>query len=305
MENFNEAKNYRDNLAKDLKGIRKGNILDRTKDLFLSEEEKDKKINERHQKSQDFLSQKRFSNEYQSAQDITHPEILQKIKTERERWVIESKERVEKERSNNIEKFKKEFPGFESFLENKDFSFLVENGVTIVPIKKDSEQFKKILDTEPHRNEYGFQYAYISNEGTGVKIITENKTMDVLPKVYNENDMADGQPQIEESAGETVREALKRLESFEKVGIAIYPDNSYRNYSLELEYGFNRTGNLTPFLEKLDPEFFKGGGEYVGGSYGSEDISIFKNKNGERKIIPLKNLGSFLKQDTTLYLCEE
>lgn len=224
--------------------------------------------------------------------------------TEQEKWVIEYKERVEKERSNNIEKFKKEFLGFESFLENKDFSFLVENGVTIVPIKKDSEQFKKILDTEPHRNEYGFQYAYISNEGTGVKIITENKTIDVLPKIYNENDMGDGQPQIEESAGETVREALKRLESSEKVGIVIYPDNGYRNYSLELEYGFNHTENLKPFLEKLDPEFFKGGGEYVGGSYVSEDTSIFKNKNGDRRTIPLKDLGSFLKQGTMLYLID-
>lgn len=302
MKLFNNAENYRNELSTDLKNIREGNIIDKGKDFFLSEETKKERMIERHKKSQEFLSTKSFTSEYENSKNITHPEILEKIEKERAQWVENYKQRSEQEKIHNVENFKNEYNNFEQFLNNKDFNFIVENGSEIRLVKKDSDEYKNIINSEPYRNEYGFQCAYISSNGEGIKILTENDTVDVLPKIYKENDIADGQPQTESTDGEKVQQVIEQLGLNENIAIVTYPDNNYENNSLKIEYGAGSSQNLTPFLEKLDPEFFKGGGRYVGGGYKNQ---IFENIDGKRKIIPVDDLGDFIKKDTILYLCEQ
>ena len=306
MKEFN-AEKYRDNLAEKLKSQKEGSILDKTKELFLSNESKEELMKKRHEKAQEFLSKERFSDEYKDAKDITHPEILEKsreiVRKARKEWDDKASELMRNERINNIEDFKKEYPDFESFLKNKDISFLVENGAKKVLIKKDSKEYEDLLAMEPYRNSYGFQCAHIGTDSADAKIITESETHNVLLKCYSENNM-DGWLDIEESKGQTVGEAMEKFKSSKNIALATCSDGNF---------GFTYSGRdmyrLAPFLEKLDPEFFKGGGKYVGGmtdmSGKTTDVGFFENVSGQRKAITPGDFGPFIKEDTTLYLCRE
>ncbi|NLZ74376.1 hypothetical protein GX917_00480 [Candidatus Falkowbacteria bacterium] len=302
MRNFNPF-DYRNELSKELKKQREGGILSRAGELFLSQKSKEERAEIRREKARDFLDREKSSYKYIESDHAVHPQKVEKIKQAREDWNKRASERMKSERIKNLEEFKKEYPEFESFLKNEDFSLLVENGVTKISIQKGSKEYEDLLAIEPYKNMYGFQCAHVGENSAHAKIITENESIEVKPRIYSEDDMGDGQVWVDEVAGEKVGDVIEKMESLKNVALS-----TYSNGSPTFVYRDKHMTDLTPFLEKLDPEFFSGGGRWTfarSGGDGSEDMAIFKNKEGESKVITPGDFGDFIKEDSTLYLIKE
>jgi len=157
MEQF-EAKNYRDNLAKELKEKREGGLKDKIVDFFSSKEKVQERLAKRKEiarKYLDSIQKNKISDQYidekgtyvlefnpgydpdskyKRAKNVVHPEIL-----------IKKQEELRKQMR---EKFATEFNGFEDILENNE----IVDELIALNIEKISKITEKQMDFIPEHH---------------------------------------------------------------------------------------------------------------------------------------------------------
>lgn len=301
-ENFNPEQ-YREDLAKKLINTRSGDFGDKVKDIFSTNEGKTSRMNTRHEEARNILQKEKEKSAYWNS-------LSPKLQEKEREFNSNLKEDWEKVKLEKTEKFKNNYPNFESFLQNPDFEFLIHRDVEIISLTNEDPEYERLLSVAPKKEEYSRVCAFCGANGDGVKIVFENnneidiKDVRAEQKYIDEGDDAIYNEEI--VPGEKVSSALARFNiSNQKHALICYKDDGYNHdFKQDLKY-FKPFRNpiVQDFLVKKYPKFF------VNNNFSGikENINGYILVNEQDQVLPISYypVNEFLKENTKVYLIDQ